>query len=1054
MTLSMRPTRCWAVPAATFAVFALFASQAWSAPFNGFNEHFNLGRSATTGAVCEANRAFDDPLVRKGGRVWNVTCRGWSQRLGAIYLFTGSDAGHLKSAWRSALTERADCDFAAGPTKATTTSFGQAVDCKTKGSNLDYVAFAPKNGGPAVAAEGRAAIADLLATGLKYVAGRAPEPAVVAEQSSDVSLVAGTHVGALGVGPSEPASIDSRFQAAYSEGQAWQFGDAEAAFGQLATSMPASSAPAERAEAMYNLALNVSNKGRFKEADAYFKQADTIAAAGAPSSVTNLAMNYRAAHARNQGRYEEAVYWALTAYAARDNDKKAPVFRDDSGAVAIAEVGGADTGVRVLAKDREALRQVQALEIDATSLEALGRTDEAQKALAAADFMLTMPLSLQAEGQAPQPLSAASPWLAMTVRADSLRMSIGTAAADDQIRQYRLAANSFGRKYPGSLPLAGYLVELARAESVVARSSGGEKAKALEDAALVDYEAGFEIFRNKRGSIEESADLVRPYFDILLKRLSQPSAADSDYTARFFTASQTLIAQSSADAAKRQAARTLAGDQKTAGLARALEDTGRQLDRNSAEVRDLQQRGVYQGADKARLDAQRQSLVLDSQTLENQLLQADPHFTSALSKFVKLSALQKELSPGEVYVKAFVLAGRGYGILVSPDGATPYAIDLSRADALAMIDDLRKPIDHPRKLQDGRRSPGRYDVALAHTFFLKVFGPVQDKVLGAKHVIYEPDANLIGAPLSALVVDEASLQVMNVNLERARVSSQPLSYAGVAWLGAKVTSSTALSASAFVQARQAGASKADRPFLGFGDPAITHDPRAFANVRGAGAIVGVASSQDVCSSVRARLLQMPSLPQTADEVKAIAASLHQDASSYVLGPDFTDNGIMRRGASDGDLSHYKVIYFTTHGIPAQPGCLEAALLTSYGGDGSDALLDVRKIPSLVIDADMVVLSACDTGRSDNGGGGEALSGLVATFVQAGARNLVVSNWEVDAGATKRLMIDMFATQSANQSEALAQAERKMMASPDQYSHPYFWAPFMVVGDGARAMPSF
>ncbi len=162
---------------------------------------------------------------------------------------------------------------------------------------------------------------------------------------------------------------------------------------------------------------------------------------------------------------------------------------------------------------------------------------------------------------------------------------------------------------------------------------------------------------------------------------------------------------------------------------------------------------------------------------------------------------------------------------------------------------------------------------------------------------------------------------------------------------------------------------------------------------------------------------------------------------------------MRLGTTDRALSRYRVIYFATHGIlPPPNGCLQSALVTSLAGDGGDGLIDVSEIPQLSLDADMVVLSACDTGRG-SGGGGEALGGLVETFVQAGARNVVVSNWSVDTVATERLMTSMFATKGVSQADALAAAERALMASPDQYSHPFYWAAFTVVGDGARSMPA-
>src|SRR6185312_6647543 len=102
--------------------------------------------------------------------------------------------------------------------------------------------------------------------------------------------------------------------------------------------------------------------------------------------------------------------------------------------------------------------------------------------------------------------------------------------------------------------------------------------------------------------------------------------------------------------------------------------------------------------------------------------------------------------------------------------------------------------------------------------------------LGAKLIIYEPDATLLGVPIAALVVDD-STAVMKRNLDLARKNRTTLSYAGVHWLGAQAPSAVALSPSAFVEVRQAAASKAPDPFYGFADPQISKDPRAFSRVR-------------------------------------------------------------------------------------------------------------------------------------------------------------------------------------------------------------------------------
>src|SRR5258706_16450533 len=75
--------------------------------FDGFQPRFNLGQAAN-GAVCEARRSFDGPVVDAGGRAWNITCRGWSNTLGALYLFPGSKPTPAEAAWTADLTKRTD----------------------------------------------------------------------------------------------------------------------------------------------------------------------------------------------------------------------------------------------------------------------------------------------------------------------------------------------------------------------------------------------------------------------------------------------------------------------------------------------------------------------------------------------------------------------------------------------------------------------------------------------------------------------------------------------------------------------------------------------------------------------------------------------------------------------------------------------------------------------------------------------------------------------------------------------------------------------------------
>jgi CHAT domain-containing protein len=135
------------------------------------------------------------------------------------------------------------------------------------------------------------------------------------------------------------------------------------------------------------------------------------------------------------------------------------------------------------------------------------------------------------------------------------------------------------------------------------------------------------------------------------------------------------------------------------------------------------------------------------------------------------------------------------------------------------------------------------------------------------------------------------------------------------------------------------------------------------------------------------------------------------------------------------------------------------LLTSFGGSDSDGLLSFAEIYDLHLDADLIILSACDTASRGSatasseaglsGNGEYALDGLVRAFVGAGGRIIVASHWPVpdDYDATERLISGLFqAPPGTGTAAALRQAQRALMDQRDT-SHPYYWSGFAVVGDG-------
>src|SRR5262249_40534358 len=136
--------------------------------------------------------------------------------------------------------------------------------------------------------------------------------------------------------------------------------------------------------------------------------------------------------------------------------------------------------------------------------------------------------------------------------------------------------------------------------------------------------------------------------------------------------------------------------------------------------------------------------------------------------------------------------------------------------------------------------------------------------------------------------------------------------------------------------------------------------------------------------------------------------------------------------------------------------LSAPSVAKVDGDG---LLTMEKILALKLDADWVVLSACNT-ASGEGGGAEAVSGLGRAFFYAGTRPLLVSNWPLETTSARALTTDLFRRQAADAKLGRAEALRQaMLALIDgagyveggrplfAYAHPIFWAPFSIVGDG-------
>lgn len=1009
-----------------------------------------LGQSAASGAVCQAVRDYDDPVAQGAGRrAWNIRCRGWEGNLGRLYTLPSADA---VEAWEGALSSRVECQTGKTESLAGLGATNRRA-CRGRSGQAPYLAYDARRGANLFVAEGAAQLADVLETGLRVVSGAIKPPAASEIQTSAASAeIAADFGGATGglaraqaAAAADPARLRAR---AYVQNNEWRFEQAEVDFQALVADAEARRAPpSEMAEALLNLALNVSNNGKFAEADRHFRDAEVQVTRAGDPLLTAQARTYRALHLRNAGRFAEAVTVGQAALRASQEVRTArgladgapSITSDAGGGLAIGaelasslnnRAGGRDVlgGSRVSLTDRLTVQDAQALEVIGSSQAAQGEAAAARETLARAARLLTV---AEASG-------ALNVWLRARIEAGLAEIDLDTGQPAQAVGRYETAVRTIRLRHAGAAVEGGLLLDLGRAQIAAGQ----------EDAALVTYARAFELFQAQRGALGASADDAAPYFDLLLKRIGSDPARADEYKARFFSASAGVVSNATAQTVSKLAARVASGDGAVTGLVRALEDTRRELRASEALVANLQAQDAYVGQERTDLEARLKTLQEQADSLEAQLLAANPRYSQLVSSGASLSDLQKVLGKDEVYAKILLLDRRGYGVLVTANGAQPYAIDVARGEVGAAVRRLRAPFEAEDTLP-------AFDVVESHKLFRTLFGPVAEQVLAARHLIYEPDGALISLPVATLVTADPAPLLAGLS------AGQDPDYRKVAWLGAKVDSALVLSAASFMQSRAFAPSRAKQSFLAFADPTTParSDPRAYGTVvRRSVSLRAERDISDICENTRLALLAMPPLPDTADEVRAVAASVGgASPNDIVIGAGFTDDSLRTRT----DLSDYKVLYFATHGLLPQPSaCLpEPALMTSVGSADSDGLLDTSEILDLKLDADLVVLSACDTGGAGGDstatglqGGGEALGGLTRAVIYAGGRSLIVSHWSVDSAATVKLMTGMFAAGAPSKAQALTQSQVALQGA-EEFAHPYYWAPFTIVGDGSRPLPA-
>jgi CHAT domain-containing protein/Flp pilus assembly protein TadD len=538
---------------------------------------------------------------------------------------------------------------------------------------------------------------------------------------------------------------------------------------------------------------------------------------------------------------------------------------------------------------------------------------------------------------------------------------------------------------------------------------------------------------DRADSGEQERQNDRGYFlrllHLLWNQFSAGGSADSPTIDDAFTAAQFAGGIETAKAVSGTMARAASGNDDLAALVREREDLGSRWHKIDSDLL----KAVSLAPDKRNASAEaglrKERADIDAKlTADNEKLRVSfPRFAElAEARPVHLADIQAVLGANEAFA-AFTLAEKeSFLFVIRKDDAHFFKLNITRAEAADIVKTLRGPMSNDQPV----------DITKAYQLYQSLLGPADALISGTKNLIVAPDGALQSLPFAVLVTKPPAAAI-----------AKPADYQAVAWLIRRQAITVVPAASSLVALRRFAAEKhGTDPFVGFGDPIFD----------GSGATRGIdtASLYRGAEASEADLRRLPRLPETADELRAEAKALGAPDSSLHLGQNANITGLRQL-----DLSQTRVLSFATHGLVAGdlPKLGEPALVLTppaHSTPEDDGLLRASEVSKLKLDADFVILSACNTAASDGAPGAEGLSGLAKAFFYAGARSLLVSHWPVDSQATVKLTTGLIKANAINPSigraEALRTATLAMIdetGNGAEHAHPFFWAPFILAGEG-------
>lgn len=969
------------------------------------------------GALCQVQATVHDPIISgMFERSWLILCRDASQPVGYVRKLS-ADPSEAQRRIDAGRTVKVNC-----PSDS---------QCTLADSPIAWQRSHVENGGFTYQVEGFAAYKDALNLALQSLSERRIAKGVIAVATTSIGNNDGfarTLAGNI--------DLDKSLAEGYRRNHSGDYAEAAEFFEALSrrTDGEASAAGLDSSEFTLNRALQKSNLGEFAEAERLFRNVEALPTEDVVQQ--RLRRNFRAMHFLNQRKWDDAA--ALLAKPLTNLDKPIQLNAQNITLTpAITAKLNSASSNQALQDDRDAKRlspQERAEIIDAQATHLMGTVERLRGNAAAAKSAQEQALSQISTVRGGQVTSIVRLRAQMLGEYALAEEALGNiASADARLSQ---AVRDLSVEYPETNALAS---ARARYAAFLTRQGQSDKALAL-------YRDVVNMLVQSQRSAASMANIMAPYYRLLAKR----AATDSSVHGDFFVASQLQVRPGVADTQAVLARELSAGTDEGAGLFRQATTLNRDIERSRIEdsrLSQLPQSGEVTAL-RAGLKAQIENLSFEqAETLAR--LSEFPQFRVVASGSLSLPELQQVLRGDEAYLKMLVVGNAVYGMLIDRENSQLWRASISASELDSSVDLLRASIS---TVENGSRVTYPYDADRARALYTQLFGPVAEQLTRVPHLIFEPDGGMLRLPINLLITSDEGLADYNRRLYDP--DADPFDMRQIAWLGRATRPSTAVSALSFRNARQAAPSRASQQYLGLGQNLPVVGTLPSTGTRGAyGGSVDAQCRWDATQWSR---------PISADELVQAQSAIGENGSTILTGAAFSDTAVRQRS----DLSEYRIIHFATHGLVTAPSpdCpARPALVTSFGDEESDGLLTFQEIFDLKIDADLVILSACDTAAAASvsatreagvtGGGGNAMDGLVRSFIGAGGRSIIASHWPApdDYNATKRLIGGLFAAQ---QGESVAHALRNtqtQLMDDAETSHPYYWAGFAIIGDGAQAL---